>query len=73
MSIQYGDLPAHLRKQVDAQLEGKSATQNATARRPTTVCHGTCSCGEKFDRYTRWEKHSDTTGHRRWSVTLSQE
>lgn len=33
-------------------------------------CSGTCSCGERFTSYTKWEKHADSAGpgHHRWTI-----
>lgn len=70
MSVNYNDLPAHLRAQVDSKLGTNQRQKSSTKRTVSGTCEGTCSCGEIFTKYTRWEKHSDVTGHRRWSVTL---
>lgn len=74
--VSYSELPASLRRKVDA-LEGPRSVPDSSGRQRKRdrkgadlvamdgVCH---ACGERFTNARRWEEHADQTGHRRLDI-----
>lgn len=71
--IQADDLPPALKKQLGLKNAGRMKPrpsrigQGAMEEGPGT-CH---ACGESFDSYGAWEKHSQASGHSRFDAALS--
>ncbi len=70
--VRLDQLPAAVRKRVEAQLglKGRSKPSRAgtSTRKP---CPGRCgTCGERFPTAHAWEAHADATGHGIWSIDL---
>lgn len=63
--MRYDDLPKAMRDQVDRQL-GKPQGGRARPSRGGTgdgqPCAYVCGCGERFESFTRWERHSRASG-----------
>lgn len=70
MPVNAEDLPPEVRKRLG--IEAKPKRRNTgKGSRDGDPCPGECvDCGEKFPAYTKWERHSDRTGHRRWRVEV---
>lgn len=69
--MKLNDLPPNLRAQVDAKLGTSAKKKRTTQRGQSDVCEASChGCGERFDRVSKWEAHSDASGHRRLDATL---
>ena len=61
--VRFEDLPPAMQAQVNQQL-GREAKKRTTRRQLRSQSSpGACGCGERFDRYEDWEKHSDSAGH----------
>lgn len=72
MTVHASDLTADARRRY-----GLPDTRPARRPKPSRAgtgdgqpCPGTCSCGQRFGRYTAWERHAAATGHRVWSIEL---
>jgi hypothetical protein len=58
-------MQAQVRDKLGIQEQRKRDRRAADLVRTKGVCHG---CGVPFDNVTKWERHSDETGHRRFDL-----
>ena len=65
MTLRLGDLPPKLRAQVEA-ADPKARKRDRTGAGATKTDGWCFTCGERFTSSTRWERHSDESGHRRF-------
>lgn len=70
MPVRLRDLPKDVRDRITSQEPARA--RQKPRRGDSAPCAGSCSCGERFERYTAWERHCDREGkgHSRWSIDL---
>lgn len=70
MTIRAEDLPADVRRKLGIDTT-KTSKRSRAGTGMGAPCPGTCgACGQQFDRYTAFERHS-RPGHRRWAINLN--
>lgn len=71
MGLKLSDLPLALRDKVLAQAGEKPRTKKPRAETgDAQPCPGRCSCGEAFDRYSKWEARHWPGCRGRWAIDL---
>lgn len=64
--MRYDELPPAMRAQVDAKLGAPGPSGRRRVSRAGTgdgqPCRYRCGCGDVFDSFTKWERHSRAAG-----------
>lgn len=67
--MRYEDLPANLRKQVDAKLGKKPSSTKTKQGAPTAGVDAHCAtCGEPVTSEAGMTRHREATGHGRYEI-----
>lgn len=69
MPIHAEDLPKAVRDKLGLSTKSTSKKSRAGIGHAAD-CAGSCSCGERFERYSDFERHAKATGHARWQIDV---
>lgn len=65
------DLSPEVRKRLGINAGSKPRRNTKRGVDVAADCPGCCyDCGQEFESYTKWERHADAAGHRRWQMSL---
>lgn len=70
MTLHADDLPASVRAKLGLPGGPKAAGKSRAGIGHAAPCRGRCECGERFARFSQFERHA-RLGHGRWIIDLS--